>query len=402
MSNSIDDLSSSLDFSPSFDLTSFETISTNDIINFAFIYDDKKHTLTELENKIIEQLQNTNDFNKVITFYTHHLDLFVKNQNKFQNVIKLKIFLDDYLKYRTTFADIKSFIETLSLYLNLTSPSTPSTSSTPSPLTPSSVIDLSPKSSSPSSAKKFRSSMAMFDTSYPSLSIFNEIEPKDFAIKCHRLYLCYYFMSEMRIYQFYTRVDKRSPSGYVKEFYNFYSNLLRKLELEIDIFCDANKFSILVNIFITLSTYFIEVGNVPLAEMCLNLLDRFRICKPKKVKEFLESYNLELPLKVNALKDHKKFTYLVTPDSISKAFIFAHTQGDTPEKKIKSFSFIQNKIAATKAEILNNKIFLMKPSHEDFLLFNYINPKTQILEQLYKTPKPNSLEFLCIQEKCKE
>jgi hypothetical protein len=209
-------------------------------------------------------------------------------------------------------------------------------------------------------------------------------------------------MAEMRIYQFYTRVDKRSPSGYVKEFYNFYSNLLRKLELEIDIFCNADKFSLLVNIFITLSTYFLEMGNIPLAEMSLNLLERFKICKPKKVEEFLSSYNIELPLKVNALKSYKKFTYLVTPDSISKAFIFAHTQGQTQESKIKSFSFIQNKIATTKSEILDNKIFLMKPSHEDFLLFNFINPKTQILEQLYKTPKPNSLEFLCIQEKCKE
>jgi hypothetical protein len=45
--------------------------------------------------------------------------------------------------------------------------------------------------------------MRLFDTSYPSESIFNEIEPTDFAIKCHRLYLCYYFMAEMRIYQFY-------------------------------------------------------------------------------------------------------------------------------------------------------------------------------------------------------
>lgn len=366
-----------------------ETISIDEIINFAYMYDDKKHTLKELEDKIIQQLQFSNDIVKLKTFYLNHLDLFVKHQNKFQKVIRYHLFLDDYMKYRTTFADIKTFLDSLTLHYTLTStPSTPSTPSTLSPSTPSSSISTSSKSSIKSKL------IGLFEKSYPILSIFHKITPEDFSIKCHRMYLCYYFMTEMREYQFYSRVSNRELSNYAEEFSNFYNNLYRKLEQEIDIFCEANQFSSLTDIFITLTKYFLEVGNTPLAQITINLIERFKICKHKKIQQFFESYNIS---NNNSLKQYKQFSYLVDPGSINKAFITAQET----DNKIKTFSFIQKKMITTRDEILTKDIMSVKPNYDDFILFNYINPKITIKEKLYTSSTPGGMEYLCIENKCK-
>jgi len=376
---------------------SSETISNEEIINFAFLYDDKKHTLKELEDTIIAKLKDSNDMTKMKIFYLNHLDLFVKHQNKFQNIIRNKLFLDDYMKYRTAFADVTTFLESLNLYSSLspstpmsrlsTQPSTPQTPSTPS--TPSSV-------SSKSSVKSRFS--GLFGKSYPILSIYHQVEPIDFAMKCHRMYLAYYFVTEMREYQFYSRVSTREVDRYAQEFSNFYNNLYRKLESEIELFCESNQFSLLTDVFIILTKYFLEVGNTPLAQIVISLMSRFQICKYKKIQQFLEEYNIHLPLSPGALKDYKKFTYLVDPDSINKAFITAQET----ENKIKTFSFIQKKMITTRDEILAHQVFSVKANYDDFLIFNYINPRIIIKEKLYTSSTPGGMEYLCIQQKCKQ
>lgn len=382
---------------------SAETISNDEIINFAFLYDDKKHTLKELEDTIIAKLKDSNDMTKMRIFYLNHLDLFVKHQNKFQNIIRNKLFLDDYMKYRTNFADITTFLESLGLYSSLspstpmsrlsTQPPTPQTPSTPSTPSTSSISSSSPSKSS----VKSRFS-GLFGKSYPILSIFHQIEPTDFAIKCHRMYLAYYFVTEMREYQFYSRVSTRDVNRFAQEFSNFYNNLYRKLESEIELFCESNQFSLLADVFIILTKYFLEVGNTPLAQITISLMSRFQICKHKKIQQFLEEYNITLPLSPGALKDYKKFTYLVEPDSINKAFITAQET----ENKIKTFSFIQKKMITTRDEILAQQLFPVKASYDDFLIFNYINPRIIIKQKLYTPSTPGGMEYLCIQQKCKQ
>jgi hypothetical protein len=231
----------------------------------------------------------------------------------------------------------------------------------------------------------------------PVSSIFYKVEVTNFAKICHKIYLAYYFLTEIRQYQYYSKVSSRELTGYAFEFSNFYDNFYRKLESEIEIFCDANNFSLLTDIFITLSTYFLDVGNIPLAQICINLMNRFEICKQKKIEAFLQSYNLSYPLDTLSLKDYKKFTYLVDPISINRAFITAQET----ESKIKTFSFIQTKMVKTKDEILSYNITSTKPTFDDFVVFNYLNPKSLIKEKLYKTASPGSIEYLCIQQKCK-
>jgi hypothetical protein len=349
---------------------SSETISNDEIINFAFVYDDKKHSLEELEERIIDQLRNSNDITKIKTFYMNHLDLFVKHQNKFQNIIRNKMFLDEYLKYRTVFADIKTFLDGLNLYSTLSSPMTPMTSPL-TPSTPSSIL------SSPSKSSVKSRLSGIFQRTYPVLSIFNQVPPEDFALKCHRIYLAYYFVTEMREYQYYSRVSTREVGRFAQAFSNFYNNLYRKLESEIELFCESNQLSLLTDVFINLSKYFLEVGNTPLAQITISLMSRFQICKQKKIQQFLESYNITLPLSPGSLKNYKKFAYLVEPDSINKAFITAQET----ENKIKTFSFIQKKMITTRDEILSQQLFVTKPNYDDFLIFNYINPKIIIKEK---------------------
>lgn len=371
---------------------SSETISNEEIINFAFIYDDKKHSLEELEERIVNNLKDSNDITKMKTFYMNHLDLFVKYQNKFQNIIRNKMFLDEYLKYRTAFADIKTFLDSLNLYSTLSSPMTPPTLSSPmTPSTPSSTL------SSPSKSSVKSRLSGMFQRTYPILSIFNQITPEEFGIKCHRMYLAYYFITEMREYQFYSRVSTRELGRFAQDFSNFYNNLYRKLESEIELFCESNQLSLLTDVFINLSKYFLEVGNTPLAQIVISLMGRFQICKQKKIQQFLETYKLNLPLSPGSLKDYKKFTYLVEPDSINKAFITAQET----ENKIKTFSFIQKKMITTRDEILAQQLFTVKPNYDDFLLFNYINPRIIIKEKLYTSSTPGGMDYLCIQKKCK-
>lgn len=370
-------------------------VSNEEIINFAFLYDDKKTSLSDIESQFIDNIQLLDDPSKMKLFYLNHLDLFVKHQNKFKNIIRNQTFLDEYMKYRTEFANIKTYVDSLSLYNNLTSPqSLPSTPNTPN--TPSSATSSVASRSSRASSARSRFSN-IFERKYPQLSIFSKVPPEEFARICHKIYLAYYFLSEIRQYQFYSRVSTREVHGYAEEFSNFYDNFYRKLEAEIEIFCDANEFSLLADTFITLSKIFLEVGNVPFAQTTINLMNRFQICKEQKIQKFLESYNLSFPLNALSLKDHKKFTYLVDPTSINRAFITAQET----ENKIKTFSFIQTKMVKTKDEILIQKITLQKPTYDDFTVFNYINPKIIIIEKLYTASSPGGLDYLCIHKKCK-
>ena len=370
-------------------------IPNEELINFAFLYDDKNTALKDIDSKIITNIHDLDDIDKMKTFYLNHLDLFVQNQNKFKNIIRNQVFLDEYIKYRTAFADIKTYIDSLSLYNTLSS--SPSSSVLITPVTPGSpgTLSISSKSSRASSTKSRLSSL--FEKKYPVLSIFHRVDPAEFAQICHKMYLCYYFLIEMREYQYYSRVSTREVGGYAYNFSNFSDNFYRRLESEIEIFCESNNFSLLAETFITLSTYFLEVGNVPLAQLCINLMNRFKICKESKIQKFLESYNLSFPLNALSLKDHKKFTYLVDPIAINRAFITAQET----ENKIKTFSFIQTKMIKTREEILSKHITSTKPSYNDFLVFNYINPNVIIKERLYKTSTPDGMEYLCIQQKCK-
>jgi len=365
-------------------------VGNEEIINFAYLYDDKRPTTTleDLEDKIVEKLQDSKDINTLKLFYVNHLDLFVKNQNKFQNMIKNVLFLDDYMKYRTMYADIKTFIDSITLYSELISPVNTPLLGIPQ-LTPTLLTR-------PHSAKMKKRLSDVFDKSYPSESIFSKIQPNDFAIKCHRMYLCYYFLSEMRQYQFYSRVSTREIAGYAHDFSNFYNNIVRKLELEVDIFCKTGQFSSLADIFIVLSNTFLELGNLPLAQVSINIMHRFQRCKEKKIEHFMEKHGIVFPLRSTNLNKYKKFSYLVEPDNIDKVFFTAQEL----ENKIKTFSFIQQKLVKTKSEILNENIFSSKPSHEDFILSSYINPKMVIKEKLFKTTIPGGMDSACIQEKC--
>jgi hypothetical protein len=359
-------------------------ISEEEIINFVYKYDDKKTPLKDLDNKIVDNLIDELDVAKMETFYLNHLDLFISNQHKFK-VLKNGQFLEKYMKYRQAFAEIKTYFDSLKLNLKLTS--SPITPTLPSNDVFVKGSPVSTTSSTSSKNSKFRIS-DLFQK-HPSESIFSKIEPSNFARISHKMYVFYYFLIEMRQYQYVSRTPNRNLEGFAMQFGNFYDNLYKKLESVIEIYCNNNNFNLLSDIFIELTNEYLNLGNTTLAQICLNLMNRFKICKKRKIKEFLDN--------LNDIKTYKKYTYLVDSVSIMRAFISAQEI----DNKIKTFAFIQKKMITTRDEILKSNVISMKSTYEDFLVYNFIQPENIIKEKLYRT-STGGVDFQCIIDKCKK
>jgi hypothetical protein len=318
--------------------------------------DDNNSSIEEIEGSVMKVLAQK-DVEQVQMFYMHHIDLFVRYQFMFTDMLNDPGFrVLKYTKWRNAYVNLKSYFKGLKMHYKLTTPVSPIKSSRLSKI---------------------------FDK-YTKGSIFAIIEPDDFARICHKLYVYYYFMSETR-YLHYVSRHNSELTGYASEMTGLFNNFYRKMEFEVELFCLAGNMNGLVDAFTKMTTTLLNLGNVPFAKVCLNLIERFKICKEKKVSEFQQS--------LKEIKLYNKYKYFVTPDAILRAFI----QSNEMENKARLFGIIYNKILDTKKRLLEMEEVTMQPDGDDFVVYSYLQPTEAIKTQLYT----GRGEIECLKEKCR-
>lgn len=320
-----------------------EKMNPNEIMNFTDLYDNKKMTQKEIDNIILDKLKDQ-DPRVLVEFYKYHLDLIVENESLFKDKLPSG---DSYYNYKNVYNQIKKFIGSLNESVDLAS-------------------------LSKSRRNMLTESLGRF-TKYPSKSIFNKIDPKTFAEKCHKLHMYYYFMMETRILQYISKSSKRkSNSIYVDQFKALINNFYRKMEYEIELYCNTNKFATLNEIFKQMLETFLKLGNTPFSKWTITLIKRYKICKPNE--ELQELLNVDL-------KTVDKYPYLVDYELLISKFIASH---EVPSK-FKSFAFIFTKITETKNQILNElkNDDLEYASITELQIYEYLQPNSIIKTQLY-------------------
>jgi hypothetical protein len=337
-------------------------MNPNEIINYMNLYDDKKMSINEIDNIVINKLREQ-DPRIIIIFYKYHLDLIIRNELLFKDTFtdgdgSLRGSLDhDYLNYKNIYNQIKSFLNRIN--------NPPETSS----------FMMSQKR-----PNKLMVSLDRF-SKFPSKSIFNKINPETFAEKCHKMHIFYYFMMETRILQYISRYsNKESNSIYIEQFKALVNNFYRKMEYEIELYCSSNKFSSLNGIFKQLLETFLKLGNTTFAKWTISLINRYKICLSASDSSD-DTLALRDLIKVD-LKTINKYTYLVDQETLLRGFISSH---EAPNK-FKSFTSLFTKITDTKNEILKElmkKDDLEYTSVTDMQFYEYLNPNSIIKTQLY-------------------
>lgn len=321
-------------------------MNPNEIMNFTNLYDDKKMTQKEIDNIILDKLKDQ-DPRVLVEFYKYHLDLIVENESLFKD--KLSSDEVNYYNYRDVYNQIKKFIGSLNESVGQVS-----------------LIK--------SSRNMLTESLGRF-TKYPSKSIFNKIDPKTFAQKCHKLHMYYYFMMETRIFQYISKSSKRkSNSIYLDQFKALLNNFYRKMEYEIEMYCNTNKFATLNEIFKQMLETFLKLGNTPFSKWTITLIKRYKICNPSE--ELEELLNVDL-------KTVDKYPYLVDYELLISKFTASH---EVPSK-FKSFAFLFTKITETKNQILNelknDDLEYASITVTDLQIYEYLQPNSIIKTQLY-------------------
>lgn len=366
-----------------FDSPTSEGMLNEDIINFAYLYDDKKKSLTDLENEIVDKLANSENMFQMKTFYLNHLDLFVNNQSKFKNVMNYHLFLEEYLPYRVAYTNIKTFLEGVSLHSELTSPSTPR------PVTSSSPMSVDSNDSRDSTSSKKSMLSDIFKKKYVKNSIFRLVEPTDFAESCHKFYMYYYFMSEMREYLYWSKSDTGRVSGYARDFSYMCNNFSMKLRQEAELYCDAGEIDVFLKICMKLIDQFLLLNNTILCKLCINMMTAFELCKNEKIVKYFESKNIDVSKRFITYGLKSSFEYLVEPGKLFLTFL--SSRSDDKKISMKRFSYIQQKIVNTKEQILNSQIISSKANFADIMVFKYLTPKNL-----------QHFENECIKTKCKQ
>lgn len=338
-----------------------------DLINFMYTMDDKKSSIEEIEDGVMKVLvkKDTEDIQK---FYEYHIDLFVRYQPMFSEHMKHPEFLFmKYMKWRTTVANLETYFNGLKMHHKMSLPTSPQT-----PLSP-------PKSASSPGAR-----ISSFFEKYTRGSVFAIVDPVEFARVCHKLFVYYYFLAETRYFHYVSR-HNTELRGYASELIGLCNNFLRKMEYEVELYCIMGNITGLVDAFTKMTTTFLELGNVPFGEICISLIERFKICKLKRISEYQST--------LKSIKSYNKYKYFVSPDAILRAFI----RSNEMDNKSRLFMMIYDKLLATKRQLMEMEELKMQPDGNDFVVYNYLQPTESIKEQLYM----GKGEIECLKEKCK-
>lgn len=303
-------------------------------------------TIQEIEDGVIKILVQT-DVDQLNVFYPHHTDLFIRYQFLFVNKMKDRGFeIMNYMKWRNAYANVEMYFNGLKMHYKISK----HTSTNVKGMSPSKVIGLFQR--------------------YTKGSIFSIVEPDKFARICHRLFVYYYVMTETR-YIHYVSMHNTVLYGYAAEMMNLFNNFVRKMEFEVELFCLMGNVNGLVDAFTKMATTFLNLGDVPFGKVCIMLMERFKVLKEKKIREYQQS--------LQEIKFYNKYNYFVSPEVILRAFI----QSNELNNKVRLFVTIYQKVYQTKKQLLDIEEITTQADVNDFVVFNYLQPMDAIKKQLY-------------------
>lgn len=360
------------------------------IINFIYTDDDGFIHYNDMEKNIVDIVKKSEDIELCTLLYKYHLDLFIKNEEKFQEIMNNPNFnLEEYLKYRNVYTIMDDYFKKLHLkFVQMYDPQKyvdRGSSSRPLSAVSKSSVDTPILNRILSFSPKMGRDISTINDIVTDSSIFKEITPKDFANSLHRIYMYLYYLSEMRYYQYKAKHETLTTKGYTNMYGNIFNNYYRRMQKEIEIHCENGKLNELIEIFKEMIKEFIENGNIPLANISIKLLEQFEVCDMQKISEYIKTIKL---------KD-TTYSFFKNADIIIGTFISA----STVPTKFNSFRLIQNKLLKTKDEIIEEVNINSDIMESDVIVYNYLQPNFIISEPLYKAYK-NTIDINCIRKKC--
>ena len=197
---------------------------------------------------------------------------------------------------------------------------------------------------------------------------------------------------ESRGYQYIaSHGEQKLSTRFAVVFKGIYNNLFRHLEKEVELFCEAKKIKRLITVLKVLAQQFLKHHNIPLAKLAITSLQNVKDCDEKIITKLLDD--------LRDIKKFERYTYLVDPIAISRAFITSLELGDP----IKGFNKIHDKINKTKMEIGEDPeiLFDVHPGRDDLEVYNYLNPLQFIDKPLYSEYK-DTKDIICIRQSCRK
>lgn len=347
-------------------MTDIDKDINKNILNFIHINDNGFIHYSEMEKNMIDWLYDNKDIISIDSyklFYKHHLDLFIKNEKKLEDVLNNAEFnIGEYIEYRNVYKMIDVYFKNLhTQFIKIYDP------------------------------KKYETTKESYihkkTTTFPIKSIFAEIKPQRFAVLCHKLFIYGFYASEMRYFQYKAKHESISiQNSYTSMFGAIFNNYYRRMEKEIEIYCKEEKIELIIQIFKLMIKEFLSLGNMPFVNITIKLLERMGMCNKDQIEKIKGELDMDLG---------KQYSYLKSADTINGAFI----SGSTVESKYGSFKLIQDKILKTKEEIMEKYRVSSEILTDDVLVYVYLQPEFLISEPLYKRYK-NTIDIQCIKKKC--
>ena len=362
------------------------SITNDDITNFVYVYDEKKKkmSLEDIQSNFVKIMSETSDPEKVRVFYQSHLDLFINNEKLFTKLLNMPGFnLGGYFRARQLYTTAAFYFETLGK-AEIVSPTKSRRGSK--------FSMLSKATSSSDSESDSETPISFGLKRYPMGSIFNKVRPETFADIVHKMFVYSYFLMESRGYQYIaSHGEQKLSTRFAVVFKGIYNNLFRHLEKEVELFCEAKKIKRLITVLKVLAQQFLKHHNIPLAKLVITSLQNVKDCDEKIITKLLDD--------LRDIKKFERYTYLVDPIAISRAFITSLELGDP----IKAFNKIHDKINKTKMEIGEDPeiLFDVHPGRDDLEVYNYLNPLQFIDKPLYSEYK-DTKDIICIRQSCRK
>lgn len=329
--------------------TSVQDIYDEYIVYFNIIEKEQFINFTNVNNKNTKLFHN--DFIKnieknVITninpefkseFFKHHIDLYNEN------------LIDDLAEYKCVFSNLCIFFNALKLNNHIYKHS-------------SLPINKQKKTFE----YKRNSETSLFNT-FKKRDIFksSHLLKNSFVESCNKIYVYLYLLMETRLFQ-YKSVNENynlDSCNYAYDIKLFINNFYRILSSEFSVYNNNEKKDEFIIILKELINKFIELGNVPLSNICISLLELAGVNK-RHIKVSCKS-------KIN-------YTYLVNPDNIEKAFVYTKERNESNILYNKHCLMIYDKIYETRKEILKNIKINIHPDKNDYIVYNMLQLNTYI------------------------
>lgn len=319
-------------------LINFTNVKNKTMIHNDFIKKLENETITE-----VDSYDNNNNY----MFYINHIDLLINSKNA----------CIDLIEYKCLVANLEIFFNALKLNNCIFKHS-----SLPVSINNDNINTLKRKSDAYIKVAKF----LKFSDVYMEKSIFNKINIELFAECCNKIFLYYYLIMEIRLFQYKSINTNFTLIKYSYEIKLLINNFYRMMLRELSIY--YNNKDMIISIMKKLTNKFLEYGNTPFSNICINLLETLGV----------SHRNIKIYTKI-------KYTYLVNPDCIERAFVNVKEYGSCDDRDVynKYSLSIYNKIFQTRKEIIKNIEINIHPKKEDYIIFNVLQLNTYLKNESF-------------------